>query len=260
MEKWKKTAIIWGLIFLPLLLNAQERKKIHRIGIEFGGNGFFGETIIPEQVRESVSLYEYDDFYCGFPVANQTLENYYAGIKYETYFWEDRLGFSTGLRLSQLSSEINTNWRYRYFLYRFRQDETSADYLTIQKIAQNNYYVGIPLELRVLVKQRTYSFFNPYFKLGAAFNYLVSTNNTITFNDPAMIRYDMEVSDQIKTPKSFYAWIYPVFGFRLGKLEKTWFNIEANFPGFLIDDKVHPFTRTDVGLGFQLSVQIPLFK
>jgi len=260
MRNWKKTAIICGMILIPSFLHAQEGKKSSRIGVEFGGNVFFGETIVPEQIRESTSLYEYDDFYCGFPSPEQELDNFYGGIKYETFFWNDRLGFSTGLRFSQLSSELNANWRYNYFLYRFRQNETSADYLAIQKIRQNNYYIGIPLECRVLLKKRTYSFFNPYFKLGTSINYLVSTNNSITFNDPAMIRYNREVSEQINKPKSFYAWIYPVFGFRLGKMENVWFNMEVNFPGFLIEDKVHPFTRTDVGMGLQLSLQIPLIN
>ena len=261
MKECKKIIIICGLIFFPLLLQAQEKEKnSYRIGFEFGANSFFGETILPDQIRESKSLYEYDDFRCGLPLPEQTIDNFYGGIKLETFFRNNRLGFTTGLRFSELSSEINTNWRYNYFIWLLHQNETNTDYLRIQKIKQKNYYLGIPLELRYLLRKRNDSFFNPYIKLGAAVNYCLSTNNHVTFYSSEMNKYAGELDEQIKKPKSFYAFVYPAFGFRFGKLKNVWFNIEADFPGFLIGDKVQPFIRTDFGMGMQLSLQIPLSK
>jgi len=261
MKKWRKIIIGCGLVFFSFLLQAQEKAtKNYRIGFEFGSNVFFGETIAPDQVRESKSLYEYDDFHCGFPAPEETIDNFYGGIKLETFFRNNRLGFSTGLRFSELSSEINADWRYDYFMWLIRQDETTTDYLSIQKIRQKNYYIGIPFEFRFFVKKRIDSFFNPYFKLGSSINYLVATNNSITFFDPAMNKYAGELGEQIGKPNSFYAWVYPVFGFRFGKSNNIWFNVEVNFPGFLIEDKAQTFTRTDVGMGIQLSLQIPINK
>ena len=259
--KNRKIGIWCGLVLFPLLLQAQEETKCSdRIGFEFGGNVFFGETRMPDRVRASKSVYEHDDFYCGFPDPDQVVEKIYAGIKYETFFRNDRFGLTAGLRFSQLSSGIKADWNRDYFIWLFRQNETTTDYLSIRKIRQKNYYLGIPLEFRFLLRKRTSSFFNPYFKLGVAVNYCVSTTNSITFFDPAMIQYAGAVSEQIEKPDAFNAWVYPAFGFRFGTMKNIWFNVEAHFPGFLIEDKTLPFIRTDVGTGLQVSVQIPLAK
>jgi len=260
MRKRNKIAILCGFIFFPILLQAQEAKTGNRIGVEFGGNVFLGETIVPERVRESKSLYEEDGFSCGFPAPEQTVGNFYGGIKFESFFLKERLGFSAGLRFSRLSSEINAYWKYSYFMWLFRQNETTTDYLSIQKISQDNYYLGVPLELRFLLKKRTYSAFNPYLKLGTSVNYRVSTKNSITFFDQAMIRHSGELNEQIENPKPFYAWVYPAFGFRFGRPKSIWFNMEFNFPGFLIEDKSQTFVRTDFGFGMEFSIQIPFSK
>jgi len=257
MKKWK-IGIGCGLVLLPLLLLAQEKTTSKsRVGFEFGGNVFFGEAIVPDQVRTSKSVYEYEDFFCGISASDQVLENLYGGIKYESFFWKDRLGLAVGLRFSQFSAEINTDWDRKYFIWLFRQNETTTDYLTLQSIKQKNYYLGIPLEFRYLPKRRD-SFFKQYLKLGANVNYRLSTINSIAFYDPAMSKYAGAVGAEIGKPSLFNAWIYPAYGFKFGKMKNVWFNMEIDFPGLLIGEKSHPLFRADAGMGMQISVQIPL--
>ncbi|MCL1934608.1 MAG: PorT family protein [Candidatus Azobacteroides sp.] len=260
----KREIGIWcGLVLFPLLLQAQEETKCSdRIGFEFGGAGFFGKTLMPDRVRASKSASEGDNFFFGLPIPNpnQIVDNMYAGIKYETFLRNDRFGLTAGLRFSQSSSEIRTDWFQDYYIWLFRQNETTTDYLSIRKIRQKSYYLGIPLEFRFLLKKRTSSFFNPYVKLGAAINYRVSTTNSVTFFDSAMTQYAGAVSEQIEKPDAFYAWVYPAFGLKFGKIKNIWFNVEAHFPGFIIKNKALPFIRTDVGIGSQISIQIPLVK
>lgn len=258
MKNWK-IMLCSGLVLCPLLLPAQEKTTSSgRIGFEFGSNAFFGETIVPERIRASKSVH-YDDFCFSSPNPNQVLENHYGGIKYESFFNNNHLGLTVGLRFSQFSSKINTDWNHYYFVWLFRQDETATDYLTIQNIKQKNNYLGVPLELRYLLR-RWDSFFNPYFKFGAAVNYCLSTTNSIAFFDPEMSRYSGAVSEEIEKPNLVNAWVYPAFGFKFGRMNKVWFNMEVHFPGFLIGEKAHPFIRPDVGMGIQLSMQIPLNK
>ena len=252
---------IWyGLVLFPLFMQAQET-IINRgkIGLEFGSNGFWGETIVPNQVRASNSAYQYDDFYYDYPDMNQVLSNIYGGIKYESFFYKNRLGLAVGLRFSQFSSEMNASGRnQKYFAWLLRQDELTTDYLMLQKIEQKNYYLGIPLELRYFFRNN--SFFSWYFKLGTTVNYCLSTNNTITFNDSAMEQYTGAIEEQIDKPSLFNALVYPAWGFKLGNMKSIWGNIEIHLPGFLIGKKAHPFVRQDAGMGIQLSVQIPLNK
>lgn len=260
MKKWK----IWicsGLVLFPLLLQAQEGivKFSDRIGVEFGAAGFFGNTVVPDQIRTSKSVYEYDDFQCGFPIADQVLSSVYGGVKYETFLFKNRAGVSAGLRFSGFLSEISADWNQNYFIWLLSQNETTTDYLTIENIRQRNYYLGVPLEIRYFTRKRS-SFFNQYLKLGASVNYCLSTNNSIKFHDPAMGKYSGQIEEQLGKPTTFNAYIYPAFGFRFGKPENVWVNAEFNIPGFIIKRKAFPFIRSDAGIGMQLTVQMPLNK
>ena len=249
------------LMLIPMLMQAQEKTTNNgRIGFEFGSNVFVGETIFPEQIR----AYNYNGFF-GFlhsvSDVTQGLENTYGGIKYESFFYKNRIGLTAGLRFSKSSSKITADERGKmYFFWLFRQDETTTDYLKIQEIKQKNNYLGIPLEFRYILKGDRDLFFNQYFKLGAAVNYCLSTSNSVSFWDTAMNRYAGAVEKQIKKPNAINAWIYPAYGFKLGKMKNVWFNMEFHFPGFLIGKNAHPFFRSDVGIGAELSVQIPVNK
>lgn len=257
MKKWK---IIIGscLVFSTLLAQAQEKKTANgRIGIEFGSGSVYGETVTPERIRASKSLNEWD-FFCGFPTGDQTAETVYSGIKYEYFLYNNRLGLTAGLRFSTLSSTLESN-NYRYFLWLFRQEDLNTDFLRIQNIKQRNCYLGIPLEIRFFPKKRD-SFFKQYFKLGVATNYLLSSKNTIAFYDNTMSQYAGAVGKQIDKPDLFNAYIYPAYGFKFGKGKGVWFNMEFHFPGFLTGKKAHPFIRQNMGIGIQLSAQMPVSK
>lgn len=209
--KKRKTTTWCGLILFPLLMQAQEKTVISdRIGVECGTNGFFGETIIPEQVRAS----KFDGYYYyGYPYMNQTLNCVYGGIKYESFFFENQLGLAAGIRFSQYSSNLSPDWDQKYFAWRIRQDETTADYLTIENITQKNNYLGIPIELRYFVKKKRNRhndrFCSFYFKLGTSVNYCVSSSNSVKFHDSAMAQYTETIEDQLKSPSSLNGWIYP---------------------------------------------------
>ena len=258
MEK-QKIALWCGLALLPFLTFAQEiNTGSGRIGFEFGSDNYFGGINVPERVRASKSVYEYNDFYYGSPKANQSITTLYGGVNYETYFNNDRLGFSAGLRFSQFTSEISAGWNQNYLVWLFRQDETYTDFLTIRSITQNNNYLGVPLSLRYILPRKRDSFFTQYFKLGTAINYCLSTNNSILFFDASMSRHEDAVSEQIGKPNPLNALIYPAYGFKFGRMKNVWVNLEFIFPGFIIGNNAHPFVKTNVGMGIQLAVQIPL--
>jgi len=250
--------ICCGLVLFPLLMQAQEQKISDRIGVELGSGGFFGTTVAPDRVRLSRSVYEYDDFHSDYPNSSQFLDINYGGVKYESFFYENRLGLATGLRFSEFSSKIGSDWERSYFIWLFRQDETTTDYLTIHRIKQKSYYIGIPLELRYFLSTGKKPLFNQYIKLGAAVNYCLSTTNSITFYEQAMTKYTRAVEEQIGKPNPFNAWVYPTYGLRYDKIKNIWINMEIYLLGFFIGGKAHPFIHTETGMGVQFSVQIPL--
>jgi hypothetical protein len=254
------------MLFMPLFAQTQtkEGKINNRIGVEIGYHAFFGDLIVPDQVRsvKSVDVYEsgyFEGYYMG------GYENYschainkaYAGIKYEALFFNNKLGVSSGLRFSQLWAQLDHNQKYDAFMWLLHQDEQSSEYVSIRSIQQKSQYVSVPLEIRLFPKKRDY-FFKHYIKVGSALNYRFSTKLDIDFQEDAMSKYNGEVGRQILKPCTFSGFIFPAIGFKWGKNKDPWFNLEFQFPGFIIAKRKHAFVEPDVGLGLQFSVQLPL--
>jgi len=218
MKKWNKTVIICGLIIFPLFMQAQEAKISNLIGVEFGLNEFIGNTVVPERV---------DQFRTDNPIKsgnlfNKAIEVPFVGIKYEQYYVEKKMVFSAGLRFSQFSSAIhgNTDFFFTFydnsFLWRFREDGAYVDYLNIKRITQTSNYIGIPLEWSYLLRGSD-AFFRPYVKIGVVVNKLLSTKNSIKFENELMSQYTNAVEKQLPKPNSFNSYFYPTLGFKLGK-------------------------------------------
>lgn len=253
--KNRKTIILFGLLFIPLLIVAQEEKISSRIGFDLNFGGFWGKTLTPERVRPGQTL------------RATGLGAYSVGIKYEQFFCDNQLGFAVGLRVSQYSSSIRGEYRglflfvpiRDFFYWQFHQEGVYTDYLKINKITQKNNYLGIPLELRYFPKKGDFAF-KTYLKIGVALNYLLSSSNSIEFANNQMDTFSSKVEKQMEQPNSFHSYIYPAFGMKFGKNHRTWFNMEFHFPGFLVGKKHHPFIQPGVGLRMQLALQIPLKK
>ena len=251
MKKWRKTAIIYGLIFFPLLLSAQEWKISNRIGIEGGGATFYGRTVVPDRIRTGESIWG-GNFFTG----GQVLDVSYGGIKYERYFLEKRMEFAAGLRFTQFSSDI---YGGSGFLWKFNEGSIYTDYVRISSITQIDNYIGIPLECSYLLKESD-SFFRPYVKMGIVVNRLIYTSNSIEFANEQMNQYAGAVGKQTPKPNLFNSYIYPAVGFKLGKNHHVWFDVEIQYLPFLMAKKAHPFISNASGMGSQFSIQIPLNK
>ena len=261
-----RTLIFWlSLIAFPLSMKAQEGKIGKRIGIEMGFHEFFGSTIIPDQVRsiksiETIETGYYDSYYNRYnDNASQAIHKIYVGIKYEALFFKHRLGVSSGLRFYQTSARLNHSKHYDAFMWMLRQDEQSAEYVTIRTITQKNHYVCVPLEIRFFARKRD-RIFKHYFKIGGSFNYRFSTNDKIDFQDAQMSKYEAEIKSKIQDPCTFSGFVFPAFGFKWGRNNNPWVNVEFQFPGFLIAQRKHAFVEPDVGFGMQFSFQLPLNK
>jgi hypothetical protein len=248
--------VLFILLLSALTLPAQDNAKRFRLGFEFGADVYYGDMVKPEQVRENKSAYPgyngYDES-LGDIGANQAMTALYLGVKPEFFFLRNQIGIATGIRFSRFLTAFSSD--KDYFLWQLKEEGVYTDYLRIRNIEQQSYYIGIPLEIRFFPNRRELPF-QHYFKLGAAFNYRLRTNNDIRFQDNAMNRHTGEIENKIGNPDDFTSYIYPVFGFKIGKGKFPRFNIEAHFPGFLVNPNAFSFVKTYAGFGIQLSVQI----
>ncbi|MDR1380516.1 MAG: hypothetical protein LBJ47_03450 [Tannerella sp.] len=256
----KKAKVIIFLILTlspPVMAQDGGNKRNIKIGIEFGANEYWGETVSSDRIRGNNSVsysdrYYYDDYY-GLYKSSQKMNVSYVGAKSEIFFLRNRLGIAAGLRVSKYSAAMRIN--NDYVLWVLDRNDLVTDYVKIRNLEQNSYYLGVPLELRFFPNRRELPF-QLYFKIGAVLNCRVATVNQVDFVNNAMERYEDEVDRQMANPSTFSAYIYPAIGFKISRY--PWINMEVHLGNVML--QTYSFVETDAGLGFQFSVQIPLGK
>ena len=247
--------------------NYNSKKKHHniRLGVEAGTDFFFGDPRKPDMVRENKSsFYEFNDnnYYCGLILDYQNMNVSYLGIKPEVFFCKNRLGISTGLRVSKYSSALESD--RDYFLWLLHQDDINTEYVKINKITQNSYYLGLPLEVRFFPNRRELPA-QFYLKVGSTFNYRMNTNNKIVFQNQSMESNTESIDNHVDdSVPDFNAYMFFAMGIKIGKFKEArkfpYINIEIHALNIMLTDNASSFIRTNAGLGFQVSAQIPIGK
>ena len=238
-----------------------------RLGVEAGIDGLFGEKNKLPMVRENhSSSYYYDgdeEYHCGFILPAQNAKLFYLGLKPE-YVISKRFTVSTGVRFSFNKTVYDSD--RDYFLWKVSEsaDGNNANYLKIKEITQSSYCLGIPLEIRFFLREKDYPV-RQYLIFGAAFNFLVASNEKVSFQNSAMNKYTSDVLNQIDRSIGAYKSFYAGVGFKIGKTNHPFGNIEIHAPVItFVGDRPNSLIRTDrgtlYGMGFQTTLQIPLFK
>ena len=263
------TLFLLNIVLPGYAQNIEKSKKHHNVtlGVEFGSDLFFGETIKPDKVRENKSsYYVFDDYdyYCGLVWDYQTISITYLGIKPEFFFAKNQLGLSTGIRLSRYSSSLDSD--RNYFLWNIRQDETYTEYVRIRKITQNSIYVGIPFEVKFFTNKREMPA-QFYVKTGAVLNHRINTNNKIAFHNQSMEVHGETISKYTnRNLEDFNGYLFLGCGLKIGRYsaDKRRYapimNIEIHAVNVMFEEEGSSFIRTTSGFGFQLTAQIPLGK
>ena len=220
-----------------------------------------GQFNRPDLIRENHYYYNDQDYHygCGFVIDNKTFFSYSFGLKAE-YSLNKRIAIASGVRYNFFKAVLNSD--RDYFLWKVSETETSANYITIKNISQKNYYIGIPLELKLFPREKDY-FVRQYFIFGTLFNFLVVSNSEVAFQNQKMEKYSSEVMKNIGNPNRFQTVVYAGVGLKIGKLKYPVGNIEFHFP-VLTFGKNNPnsFTKTagSVGFGIRTTFQIPVIK
>ena len=225
-----------------------------RLGIEAGANVLFGDADNHERIR---SYHDYGIFFDFFPRIENDFSFFYLGVKPE-YVLHKRFTIAAGVRFSLSTLSLGSD--RKYFLWKVREEGTNTDYLKIQKISQKKYYIGIPLEVKFFPRVKDY-FVRHYFIVGAVFNFLVASDNDVSFQDAAMKKYASDVSSQIGNP-NFHGQLFGGIGLKIGRTNRPFGNIELRLPIYMLtNDKSNSLMKESGALGFglQLTLQIPVF-
>jgi hypothetical protein len=245
--------------FMQLQAQDKDKHKIHnfKLGFEIGFSGYWGDVMKPEQVRENYVYNDYSGCFSFDIAPDQSAIAHHVGVKPEYFFFRNRVGVSAGLRVSRFSSAFESDNSYPV-MWLLRQDNNQTDYVRIRSITQNSYYIGIPLEIRFFPNRRELPF-QHYLKFGVAFSYRVYTEYKTAFYDERMSIHAGTVEAQLGKPNVFNSYIYPTFGFKIGRSSSPWVNVDI-YCSVLINQHTISFLKGGAGVGFQLSVQFPYGK
>ena len=234
------------------------------MGVEAGMDALFGGKNKLPMIRENhSSSYYYDgdeEYHCGFILPSQTINSLYLGLKPE-YVISKRFTVSTGIRFS--FNKIVYDSDRDYFLWKISEstDENYTNYLKIRDITQKNYYIGIPMEIKFYPREIDAPA-RQYCKLGVALNFLATSTEDVSFQNPAMNNYTADVLNKIDRISGFHGCVYVGVGFKIGNTNYPFGNIEFHFPvGVFSKNGSNSLVNDEIaGLGFQAALQIPLFK
>jgi hypothetical protein len=256
----KKNFII--LCFIALFfyqVQAQEDKTVtvprFHLGIESGASVLFGDINNHERIR---SYHDYGFLFNFFPRIENDFSFYYLGIKPE-YVLHKRIAIAAGVRFSLNTLTLGSD--RKYFLWKVHEEGTNTDYLTIQKISQKKYYIGIPLEVKFFPRVKDY-IVRHYFIFGAVLNFLVASDSDVLFQNTAMEKYASDVLGQIGNP-NFHGQLFGGIGLKIGKTDRPFGNIELRFPIYMLTkEQSNSLIKENgaFGFGLQATFQIPIFS
>lgn len=256
------------LIFAPLVLAAQVERKYEfprfRYGVEFGFETFAGNKVEIPQIRENKSAYSdpyhHDDFYnCGFMFDKYGYTRLFVGFKPE-FSLNHHFVAAAGLRLSYNNSVLNSD--RGYFLWKVAENGQTTDYVRVNDLTQNNFYLGVPLELTIFTSQRDLRV-RQYFKAGFVFNALLASSTNPRFVTPAMENiYKDKIVSQLKKPSAFGAQAFLGFGMKIGRMNKPFGSVEIQMPvNLLKNQRASSFVYTaPVSFAMVATVDIPAGK
>jgi len=260
----KRMFLLMGalLIFSHLLLAQEDniiakKPNLLHIGFEAGVGTIFGDTDKPTMIRENQYHYYYDYNYYGSVFNFQESTLYYFGVKPE-YTINKRFAVAAGLRLSISKSTLYSD--RDYYLWKISETGINTHYVSIESIDQNNFFIGVPMEIRYFTRSRD-SFVRHYFVFGASLMFLMASTNNVSFIFPDMNKYRNEINAQLDKPDFFQGYIHIGTGLKIGKSSRPHAYAEFFVPIMVGGGKMNSFTQTygAAGFGINVTLRIPFY-
>ena len=256
--KQKNLFLILVLSFAFSPARSQELKNF-TLGFELGSEFVTGQLNKNWNVRKNVGSYYYDYDYGNAFGTDMTISS--VGIKPEFSFFKNRIGISSGLLYTQISSSLGKySSDINPFFYLLNNGgTTNTEYFKVKNIQDDNDYLGIPLEVTLLPFQLEYIGF--YLKAGVELNFRFHNKTDIQFYNASMEPYEQDIIRNTGiTTNSIYSSFYSSVGMRFGKEDKIKYNLEILFPSTFLTTNNSALIVPDFYTGFKLSVLFPMKK
>ena len=255
-----KTAILMLVTSAAYVHLCAENPLRMSVGVEFGGNEVSTSLNEKWKIRQDVG-----SGYNGYnSSASSVATNMYVShfaVKPEIRLFDDKLAFSSGLRFSNILSDVST-WGSQmdnagYFYLRYNTSEFNTEYAKVRTMDESTNYLGIPIEVKLI----PFSFWRMdfYLKTGVEFNFLLSSKTKIEFVNNAMNEFESSLIDNVGVKvNNLYSTWSTALGVTLGNKNRLQYNIEFLMPSFFITNNNSTLVNTEMFTGIRCSIQFPI--
>ena len=243
--------------FMPLCAENPVRLSV---GVEFGGNEVSTSLNEKWNIRQDVGTNYYGYNSSVNSVATNMYVSHFA-VKPEIRLFDDKLAFSSGLRFSNVLSDVSI-WGNQmddagYFYLRYNTAGLNTEYAKVRTMNESTNYLGIPLEVKLI----PFMFWRMdfYVKTGVEFNFKLSSKTEIDFVNDAMNEFEPTIIDNVglKVNNLYSTWS-TALGVSLGNKNRLQYNIELLLPSFFITKNNSTLVNADMFTGFRCSIQFPI--
>ena len=257
--KFKTLFIVAIWLLFGLLSFAESPTRLSFI-VEFGGNQV--NTSLNERwnIRQDVGSNYYDSNNSSNSVSADMYVTHFA-VKPEISLFEDKLAFSSGLRFSNILSDLSVvgnSLNHKGFFYLlYNSTGLNTEYARVNSINESSNYLGIPFDIKFV--PFTLGKLDFYFKTGVELNYQLSSKTKINFVNESMNEYQQPIIENVGLSLNdlYSTWSNSV-GVTIGSKNKLRYNIEILLPSFFITKNNSTIVNGDMFSGFKCSIQLPV--
>lgn len=241
-----------AIFALPIMAETEAEEEIlpHKVnlGVSFG-------MLFPEEVMVDLPKAMIRD-------GRDVSADYFAWhleFSSEFFFCNERFSIGTGLRFASQSAMLDRSWSNDLY-WLVNETPTTNDYITMTALGQHNFYIGVPLSMRVFFAPLSCRV-RPYLKVNANFDFKVATNNTVEiWNNRMENLYENSVRDELGKTKVFHPSMYASGGIRI-RCHNFYVNPEIILPNIELGESPVSFIDMDelrCGAGLKLTFQFPI--
>jgi hypothetical protein len=223
------------------------------------GGFYFPRNAIREDlaIRQTVSY--------AYPAAQGQVtamnRGFNTALKWEKYHRGLRIGFTTGIRYSALTTDITGSVanNINYFYLRYGEDGPDARFARVTSITEATHFLGLPLEITYAPIERLGAKY--FVRAGLEPIYRLKNNTQIHFHNPEMENHQEDVATAIPSPlDALNAKFYGAVGLSINRNNRFSITLEALFASGFLQKEAFSLTYSEGFSGFRVSYGIPVKK
>lgn len=256
--KLKNASFVLLLLIANSSIHAKNPSKFS-VRIELGGNEVNSSLNEKWNIRQDVGSYNYNSESVGSTTVSTDMYVAHFGIKPEISLFDNKIGISSGLRFSNVSSGMSINTsnsdQKKFFYLRYNTDGLNTEFTRVRGITQSTNYLSIPIDVKLI--PITIFKIDLYLKTGIELGFKVGSTTDFDFVKEEMSDNQSSIIESVGLEvNGIYSTWSSAVGIGFGNNIK--YNLELLLPSYFLTKNNSTLVNNNVYTGFQFSIQLPV--